>query len=207
MLPCLPTPRTSEVGAGLSVLAFAGRPLPSFPDPVGQTLMQRALAPRPVRQLQSLSLIDPSSGGGGTVTFSGCRAYNSGNLTVHNNAVTPLALDSERFDTNAYHSLVTNTSRLTVSTAGYYLIAGSFEFTTAIFGQALIYLNGTTFISIQGAAADATVGSAQCSISTVYKLAGGDYVELAAYQNSGADATILAAGNYTPEFMIAFLGY
>lgn len=139
--------------------------------------------------------------------FSGARAYDSAGSQVLT-AVTTAAIlfNSERFDTDGYHSTSSNTSRMTVPVAGYYLISGSLGFPTAsgVNLQLFIRLNGTTNLNMQSFPGDATYNR-YISLNTTYQLAAGDYVEMCAQASSGL--TLLAAsGNNQPEFAIALLG-
>jgi hypothetical protein len=56
-----------------------------------------------------------STPAGGSATFSGCLAYNSTTQVL--GGAGELTFDSEDFDTDAYHSTVTNTGRLTIPSA------------------------------------------------------------------------------------------
>jgi hypothetical protein len=58
-----------------------------------------------------------------SLAFSGALVKKLANQTTANYAGFPVVTwDGEEYDTDAYHSTVTNTSRLTVSVAGYYVV-------------------------------------------------------------------------------------
>ena len=142
--------------------------------------------------------------------FVGARVYNTGNVTIPNNTQTAIPLDSERYDTHAFHSTVTNPSRLTIPAgmAGYYHMGGSFQW--AVSGApslrlAIIQLNGTTPIAVNGYQA-ANAANTYSNISCDYHLAVGDYVELHAYQLSAADLDIQANIAWSPELWIHRVG-
>jgi hypothetical protein len=60
-----------------------------------------------------------------TLAFSGALVKKLANQTTANYAGFPVVTwDGEEYDTDAYHSTVTNTSRLTVPAAGYYVVGG-----------------------------------------------------------------------------------
>jgi hypothetical protein len=86
-------------------------------------------------------------GRGGSGALSGCRVYNSANQSIPNDADTALTFDSERFDTNAFHSTATNTSRITIP--GMYLVFGGIEFAASATGLRYLYfrLNGSDNIA------------------------------------------------------------
>lgn len=142
-----------------------------------------------------------------------CRVFNSGNISVNNNAVTALTFDSERFDTDSMHSVATNTSRITINTAGVYLITGH-----VIWGADTDYtrrfidffVSNATIIARQEM--DFTTPAINASgeawsLASIYKFAVNDYVEFRAFQqNTSAGANnILATGNLSPEFAACWI--
>lgn len=149
------------------------------------------------------------TGGGGSTAFSGCRVYNSANQAVADSTATFLTFDSERYDTDAFHSTSTNTSRLTVPTgkAGYYSIFASIQFESKNYTRVIaqIFVNGTVEICDQEISATTSIYP-RLSLSTDYHLAVGDYVEFRVYQISGGSANVLASANYTPECGFHFIG-
>lgn len=166
-----------------------------------------------------LPVITIDDGAGGSVIVSvtgkvysttiGCRAYHNVNQSVANNTYTALALNSERWDSDAFHSTASNTSRLTVPTGlgGKYLIFGhaQFESNNAGLRELVVRLNGGTFLAVWDAVPNASFGHSM-SIATVYDLAAADYAELWAYQNSGGALNVNTAGNYSAEFGMVRLG-
>lgn len=150
--------------------------------------------------------------GGGAITFSGSRVYNSGTQTINDSTETALTFDSERYDTDAYHSTSSNTSRLVAPVSGYYRIGANVEWDAGVGGippgflRLSVRLNGTTVI-----------GSSEVEIvnrfirretATEYFLSGGDYVEIMAFHTTtgGGTLTILSSGNYSPEATISLIG-
>ena len=102
-------------------------------------------------------------------------------------------------------------TRLTAQIAGRYQISGSIIWDTSVGGSyrgARIQLNGTSFIASQVGASD-VLGIEQ-TLSTLYDLDVGDYVELTAEQDSGnaIDVVKLASPYDTnsPEFMMVKVG-
>jgi len=140
----------------------------------------------------------------------GCRVRNSGNELLTTGVVAELTFDSERYDTDAYHSTAVNTTRLTVPAGldGIYSLAGAVEFAANATGVRLlrIRLNGATIIAniVQNAAGGGN--TTPITIATLYQLAVGDFVELQAFQTSGGNLNVLATGNYSPEFAMQLVG-
>lgn len=134
------------------------------------------------------------------------RVYNSGAFT-HNSTGNFLAItfDSERWDTGGLHSTAANTSRLTVAIAGLYVIHGHAQWDSNTTGVRIlgIRINGTTDIAQERRWA--SVGTFEMGVTTQYKLAVSDYIELMAFQNSGANRTINAVANHSPEFAATWL--
>ncbi|KKK93004.1 hypothetical protein LCGC14_2697240 [marine sediment metagenome] len=153
----------------------------------------------------------PGGGGGGGYT-EGARVYNSANISIPNSTVIALTFDSERYDTDTIHDPATNPSRLTCKTAGKYIISGCIAFAANNNGslrQISIRVNGTTTLATQRLiSATNDVGTIEWmqEVSTIYELAIDEYVELTAYQDSTVALNVLAAGNYSPEFMMSRIG-
>lgn len=137
----------------------------------------------------------------------GARVYHSASQVIPHIAMTTLAFNSERWDTDTIHDLVINNSRLTCKTAGKYLISASVEWAPNAVGyrQLVLFLNGGINIAMVNPNANA-IATTRITISTVYNLAINDYVEVLAYQTSGGNLNINPAGNWTPEFMIQRIG-
>ena len=126
--------------------------------------------------------------------------------SVANNTATVHGFDTERFDTDNMHSTSSNTSRLTATTAGKYIISGHIEFASNATGrrQIGIRLNGTTFIGFQEW--DTNQSSVTLmSITTLYALAATDYVELRVFQTSGGPLDSGKSSNWAPEFMMVWV--
>lgn len=135
-----------------------------------------------------------------------CRVYNNANQSIPDSTVTPLTFNTERYDTDTMHSTAALTSRITIKTAGLYLITGTIAFAaggssgTRLAG---IILGGSVKIAEQQAVTNAGVS---VNVSTVYKFAVNDYVELYAYQVSAGALNSLAVANICPEFAATWIG-
>ena len=136
-----------------------------------------------------------------------CRVFNSSAISVATGALVLLTFNSERFDNDGIHSTTTNTGRLTCVTAGAYLITGAFSFAASAAGSqrsGLVRLNGVTQIGNLDAQRNGA-SATSLTISTIYKLAVGDYVELGVFQDTGGSLNVNASGNFSPEFAMAWL--
>lgn len=130
------------------------------------------------------------------------RVFHNAAQSIAHNTVTVLAFNSERYDTDTIHDTVTNNSRLTCKTAGKYTITGNAEWAgnASGFRELAILLNGTTIIGTNDLSVGGVAGTLSHCVSTEYALAINDFVELRAYQNSGAALNVSSSGNYSPEF-------
>jgi len=114
----------------------------------------------------------------------------SSTVQVNNAAWTTLTFGTEDYDTDQAHSTTTNTSRINIPTAGYYFVKGTVYFaaSAAVQVQCRVLKNGVT-TGIPGLRDKRNPVSGQDSIATlsdVIYLNAGDYLELQAYQDSGA---------------------
>jgi hypothetical protein len=131
----------------------------------------------------------------------GARAYHDAAQAITDSTQTALSLNSERWDTDTIHDTVTNNSRLTAKTAGYYQIEGNIRWAANNSGRREIYitLNGSTEL----ASVDEWTASAQTmdmNVSTTYSLSVNDYVELEVWQNTGGDLNVNSSTAESPEF-------
>lgn len=133
----------------------------------------------------------------------GCRVRNSGSVALTNGSDTVITFDSERFDTDGFHSTSSDTGRITIPAGmgGKYLIGANTDVTTSPGAGSYcgIRLNGTTYIATGQVTNDPSYATAQCG--TVYDLSAGDYIEFLVHVNAGSK-NALAAGNYSPEFWV-----
>src|SRR6185312_14028769 len=111
---------------------------------------------------------------------------------TNNVTVTTLTFNSERQDTDNYHSTSSNTSRLTAPAAGFYHITANSSWASNTTGNRYldVLLDGTTVI-----ASDRRSNAGCCgegSVNVDYFLNAGDYVEMRGYQESGGVLAVTA---------------
>ena len=146
----------------------------------------------------------PSSG---AATFVGCRATTTGS-SIANSTDVALAFEAETFDTDSFHSNVTNTSRMTIPAgkAGYYQLNANI--TWAASGSGIrdfnFYKNGSRaqIYTISGQATN----SQSMAMSGILYGAVGDYFEVYVFQNSGGALSIVNYGAGSSTFSIGYLG-
>lgn len=138
------------------------------------------------------------------------RAYHSIDQSLTSGIDAALSFNGERYDYGGFHSTVSSTSRLTVPPgfAGLYRISGTLRFASNAAGYryAVILLNG----GLTGLAVDARNPISgfvtALTLSTTYRLADNDYLELIANQTAGVGLNVVAIGNSSPEFMMEMIG-
>lgn len=128
------------------------------------------------------------------------RVRASAAQSIPDNAFTTLAFDTEdTTDIYVNHDNVTNNSRWTATQPGIYMFAGTIPFTTNASGSRGsrwlkngVEIAGSQLMTLNGGAALSSINAAATIFIT---LAGNDYIELQAYQNSGGALVTLATAS------------
>lgn len=133
-----------------------------------------------------------------------CRVTNSTGQSVTNNTLTDLTFDTETYDTDTMHSTSSNTNRITINTAGLYVVHGALLFDTDTDITELLVrflVNGATDIG-QERRAGAITGFNAFNISAVYKFAAADYVTLnVRHVNSSAGANSVTLQKFSATWI------
>ncbi len=135
------------------------------------------------------------------------RVYNSGNVSIPDSAETAVTWDSEDFDTDAMHSVASNTNRLTAPIAGKYIIMATIGWAANATGlrNVIIKYNGTTHIADVDDNPPGAVAFRQFIVAP-YHLAAADYVECMAWQNSGGALNVERSANRFSWFSMVWQG-
>jgi len=137
-------------------------------------------------------------------SLSGVGLTTSVTVNVPNNSATAVLWNTEEWDTNGFHSTVTNTSRITIPTGagGYYLINASVQNqgtnASNIYRQVILRKNGTGIFTTGFEPAGYL---AYLNLSAVVSAVATDYFELFVYHDAGI--TLTWAGQF---FQATFLG-
>ena len=136
------------------------------------------------------------------------RAYHNASQSIPNAALTALALNSERWDTDAMHDNVTSNSRLTVKTAGWYVVTAAVEFAANATGirQLKLLLNGATPLAVLSQPASTGGNFTRQVVVTAYYFALTDWVEMEVFQDSGGALNVNSAAQYSPELTMVWVG-
>jgi len=131
-----------------------------------------------------------------TPTFVGVKLNAVLKQSVTNNTDTAMIFDVEDFDTDGFHSNVTNNTRITIPAgkAGYYQIGGLIDFDNGAGGARTLRIkkNGTTEKQIITTPNTVYPGA---TLETILYLAVGDYVQLFATQTSGTTQDLYVDGS------------
>lgn len=143
-------------------------------------------------------------------TLPGCRVRHSVNQVIPNNTYTPLAFNTELFDTDSMHDAVTNNSRITINTAGVYLLTAhaTWQGIDNVSSRALlIRLNGIAGNDI-ARAQEKVSNLDQCEqiVTGIWKANVGNYFEVVAWQDSGSSLNIYVDNFSLPGFSAQWLG-
>ena len=137
------------------------------------------------RVKQAIAALETGGGGGGSDI--GAKVTNSSSQSLTSAVVTTLNFDTESYDTDSIHDTVTNNSRLTIKTAGKYVIVAGMRYTVAITtGNTFFRLlkNGTINLAVEENSGSTMRAGRTCSF--IGDFAVNDYVEMQAQQNTGS---------------------
>jgi hypothetical protein len=145
-------------------------------------------------------------------TYVGAAAFRNANLSVAKNTNVLLTLPSEQYDTDGFHSTVTNTGRFTIPSgkAGKYLLTCFVSYDSAITEQAwlMLYVNGVaTTAAVSGLAngrfqefgGSANTDAIAGSVSYTYSV--GDYAEVYVFHNGTNTPINIDAARVTFDYL------
>ena len=141
-------------------------------------------------------------------SFVGASVHNNGtDYSISNNTNTVLDWSSEDYDTDAFHSTSTNTSRFTIPSGknGKYLVTVWLGWQNASAGlrEVAIRVNGSA-VAQAGTPSSSANGTANV-FSAVLNLVATDYVDVRVWQNSGGTLGI-SGSTLNARFQISYLG-
>jgi hypothetical protein len=137
----------------------------------------------------------------------GCRAYHNINTTIANTTTVQLNFNSERFDTDSMHDTSCSNDEIQINTAGKYLFIANVRWNSGGGGERYVSIvqSGSSTIGSEVRLGDSSDEQSMI-VSAVWDCAECDAFVVEAYQDSGANRTILAISDYSPEFMAIRLG-
>lgn len=114
------------------------------------------------------------------------RVHNTANQSIPNDTTTAITFDTEDHDTDTMHSTVSNTGRITFTTAGKYVVMCQVRLAANAGGSVrdlVMTKNGTTPIGTDRIVAN--TAAAFLHIPIMYNFAAADYIELTVYHDAG----------------------
>lgn len=145
---------------------------------------------------------------GATPSFIGCKVTRGSALSINSATYTPVNFTGEAYDTSAMHDNSTNNTRITVGTTGYWLAEACITFAASALGTERIvefYLSGSVPLERTHAVFSATADTS-VTLSCVFHLTSGDYIECRVYQDTGGALNITNNGFAYPFFSLSLIG-
>lgn len=139
------------------------------------------------------------------------RVRRSTDQNVNNTTDTVLQWTDMDVDTDSMWSAGSN-DRLTIQTAGIYVIAVNVTFLASTTGERIVWIqkngSGTTrYASDRRPAHTTALAETSVSISTVLSLSATDYIQVGVYQSAGTStATVKGSATLTTNLAVAWVG-
>jgi hypothetical protein len=146
--------------------------------------------------------------GSASAPFAGVALTKSAVQSIPGTTYTSLTFDTEDFDTDAYHSTATNTSRITIPSgkAGYYLVTANTSTSSGSqFAVHTIVKNGSIYKQSFPGLATAN-GYAASTLVVIMNLAVSDYIETSVYTTGTINMESNAQGPRNTFFSAYYLG-
>lgn len=146
---------------------------------------------------------------GGSSTAVGCLVYSSVNQATTSAAYKNLEFNTEIYDTDGFHSTVTNTQRITIPSgkAGKYLFTFLVNFDGNATGRREYYLykNGVSVSIMDGTVTSVGAQDTGLTFTAMDDAIVGDYYSVSVWQNSGTSLNV-RAGREKNFFGAVYLG-
>lgn len=136
------------------------------------------------------------------------RVGNNANVAVPGNAAfTVIPMNAETFDATAMHRTDVDTSRITVATAGVYVVTTHITWEANQVGARELNLrkNGTVVVARAVQDGNGAGNTTDQSLTTLVQLNAGDFVETVVRQNSGSPLNVLTTDDFSPRLAAAWM--
>ena len=142
-----------------------------------------------------------------TPTDVGCSIYKSGNVTIADSTETLMTFNSEAWDTDGFHSTVTNTGRITIPTGkgGKYLVVIRQYIQSNSSGQRLTRLQKNGSVDWTFTNPPVSGGVTVLTLSLIMSLVATDYISYNVLQTSGGSLDYIG-GTEGSNFQVTYLG-
>jgi len=150
--------------------------------------------------------VDDNAGGNPDI---GCRLGNSNPQDIVTATSTAITFNTEIWDTDTMHDVGSNTERVTIKTAGIYILTANVEWESGKTGYRqvqFVHHRGETSLQIAQIRDDAStaVAQKQC-ITTIYDLEVDDYITLTVRQTQGINREIENVTGRSPIFAVQMI--
>ncbi|MBA7547101.1 hypothetical protein ES705_39503 [subsurface metagenome] len=136
----------------------------------------------------------------------GCKLWRTAAQSIPDGSITNVIFDQEIYDTDGMHSTITNPERITIKTAGIYIVTlyGYFDSNPVGCRRAYIYRNG--FIVHQYRKSADLAQRTFANIVTIVNCPLNVYLTARVYQDSGAPLDLMRSSTYSPIFATQKIG-
>lgn len=131
------------------------------------------------------------------------RGYRTANQSIPDATDTPIEWTSEEYDTDGYHDVGSNPSRMTIPSGlgldGYYVVLARVTFNVSSVNQRECRLrkNGATVLDADRRDAGPTANQTPLQVTGISRFSTTDYVELIAWQNTGGSLDVVGQQDKT----------
>ncbi|GAI86742.1 unnamed protein product [marine sediment metagenome] len=134
------------------------------------------------------------------VTRPAVRARRTTNQTIQHNTVTTLSFDMEDHDNDTMWEGVTNPDRITIQTAGIYIILGQVQWAASAAGYRgqLLQHSSAGLIAQTHTQQSDSINLWRGNVATTWDCEVGDYIELLVIHTAGADLDCIPGGMQAP---------
>lgn len=141
-----------------------------------------------------------------------CIISRSTNQSTTSATITPVSFDTQQSNTNSMHSIGVNPTRITINTAGVYILTAnvSWALNATGFRGLFIYRNGGSYLLADRIASEWRTPNngdvTEMIVSRTYKFAAAEFIELVGYQTSGGALNLLNSGGFSPTLSAVWAG-
>lgn len=115
-----------------------------------------------------------------------CDLYQAAAQSIPNGALTALVWDTEVYDNDSAHSTVTNSSRITIQTPGWYHVSAAYSMDLNTTGYRLVCLYKNGSVAKTGNRIAPSSNQTAAVLDAYLSVSAGDYLEIVVLQSSGA---------------------
>lgn len=122
----------------------------------------------------------------------GARVSHDANQSISHNVTTKLSFNTEEYDDDTMHDTSTNNQRITIKTAGRYIVSANIKIAVSSVGDRLVFirLNGSDLAIVS--VLPASINHTNISISIIRNFSVNDFLEIRVYQNSTGSLNVLS---------------